>query len=69
MNKKFAIRHLVKAIGLIVLVVIVLFSGREIMVDIEYNYPNYTNRQYVYGSLEGPILGDSAVFKLEKSRP
>jgi len=61
MNKKLTIGRLFKVIGFILLIILLLFTGRELMVDVEYNYPNYTNSQYVYGDLEGPMPGDVAV--------
>ncbi|MEM8935241.1 MAG: redoxin domain-containing protein [Pseudomonadota bacterium] len=37
-----------------------LFVLREYATRVSYNYPRYTNRQYVYGKLKGPKPGDPA---------
>jgi hypothetical protein len=61
MNNKLIIGRFFKVIGGILLIVMLLFTGRELVVGVEYNYPNYTNSQYVYGDLEGPMPGDAAI--------
>lgn len=54
--------HRLKIVTLAVLaVILVAFFTREFLVDVKYNYDNMTNRQYVYGDLSGPRVGDPAI--------
>ena len=54
--------HRLKIVTSVMLaLILVAFFAREFLVDVKYKYDNMTNRQYVYGDLSGPRVGDLAI--------
>lgn len=55
-------RYLLAIPIILILAVVIPFTIREAVVDVKYNYDNYTNRQYVYGNLRAPEVGEPAIY-------